>query len=374
MITVIISSYIVTCSQWPHKTDIKCGKMEKWAGHSDLTGWWLFHRCCPCRRGISTGWGEEADIKYCGKPGMNLSNTAACWLPAAVRTWQCIGTNMDNSLVFTLISHYDTRKMDEALKLWLFQILHNFTSQSFAFCLLQTCTHMHTLAATAAGREKKCACPHPRRSASMCVYFLYCVSMLWSEKGNTFPCFCMSEEHHTRQQQGQTPPRGKASQELRVTTTEAGAVPSLTRDTAPRTQTGKAEQVWWQRPGSATAHNHQRGPRVTGQVWGLARRANQQVRTSEGCGWAVEELQRSSRDKMQRLGLNTPPKKKGGMPATKLLMAFYSSDMAVFRATWSKAEAAPQQSWPWAQAAPHPCVQGSSTGCCAPRPWNTIES
>lgn len=185
--------------------------------------------------------------------------------------------------------------MDEALKLWFFQILHNFTLKAFAFRVLQTCTHMHILAATAAGREKKCICPYPRGSASMCVYFLYCFSMLWSEKGNKLPCFWMSQENHARQQQEQPPPQGKASQELRVTTTEAGAVPSLTRDTAPRTQTGKAEQAWWQRSGSATVHNHQRGLRVTRQVWGLARRTNQKVRTSEGCGWAVEELQRNSR-------------------------------------------------------------------------------
>ena len=173
------------------------------------------------------------------------------------------------------------------------------------------------------------------------------------------PCFWMSKENHVRKQQGQPPLQGQVSQELRVTTTQAGAVPSLTRDAVPGTQTGKAEQVWWQKAGSATVHDHQRSRTVTRQVWGLARKASQRVRSSEGHGWAQEELQHSSRDKMQMLSLNVAPEKKEGLPAMRLLMALHSSDMAVFTATWSKATAVPQQSWPRARAA-HPyqgCVR-----------------
>lgn len=145
----------------------------------------------------------------------------------------------------------------------------------------------------------------------------------------------------------------EASQEQWVTTTEAGAVPSLTRDAGTATQTGKAEQVWWEKPGSATVHDHQSHPMVTRQVWGLARKASQWVRSSDGCGVAQEKLQRSSRDKMQSLSLN-PPEKGGGMPLTRLL---HSSDMAVSTATWSKATL-PQQSWLWAWATiPMACAE-----------------
>lgn len=48
-----------------------------------------------------------------------------------------------------------------------------------------------TLAATAAGREKKCVCPHLQGSASarVCVYFLYCFFMLQWRKETCFPVF-----------------------------------------------------------------------------------------------------------------------------------------------------------------------------------------
>lgn len=50
-----------------------------------------------------------------------------------------------------------------------------------------------------------------------------------------------------------------------MTTTEAGAVPSLTRDAGTHPQTGKAEQVWSEEPGSATARDDQSHPTVTRQ-------------------------------------------------------------------------------------------------------------
>lgn len=134
-------------------------------------------------------------------------------------------------------------------------------------------------------------------------------------------------------------------------------MPSLTRDAGRDTQTGKAEQVWWEKPGSATVHDAQSHPTVTRQVWGLARKASQWVRSSEGCGWAQDKMLHSSRDEMQRLSLNVPPEKEGGMPATRLL---YSSDMAVSTAFWSKATV-PQQNCLWAWET-HPCTWGVCRG------------
>lgn len=142
--------------------------------------------------------------------------------------------------------------------------------------------------------------------------------MQWPEKGHRLACFWRSKENSVRKQQAQ---QGKASQELRVTTTQAGAVPSLTRDTAPGTQTGKEEQVRWQKPGSATVPNQQRSPTVTRQVRGLARKASQQVRLSKRHGRAHAELQHSSRDKMWRHSLNAVPEQEEGTRGMRLLMA-----------------------------------------------------
>jgi len=95
-----------------------------------------------------------------------------------------------------------------------------------------------------------------------------------------------------------------------VTTTEAGAVPSLTGDAVLGTQTGKSraglvtETRVSPHPGSQKkSHSDEAGLRL-GQE---GKSAGQDQR---GMWPGTEELQRSSRDKMQRLSLNAAPEEK----------------------------------------------------------------
>lgn len=116
---------------------------------------------------MSAGWGEDADLKYCNKPGLNFSDTGACQVLSAVGHSNALGQTQDNSSVFNLIFHYSTLKSDKATKLWLFQIIHNFSlKKSFVFHILQTCTLMRWLLLL---QREKSVYLHLQGSESICV-------------------------------------------------------------------------------------------------------------------------------------------------------------------------------------------------------------
>lgn len=147
-------------------------------------------------------------------------------------------------------------------------------------------------------------------------------------------------------------------------------MPPVTRDAGTDPQTGRAEQVCSEKPGLAIVHDDQSHPTVPRQVWGLARKASQWVRSSEGCGWAQDKLQHSSRDKMQRLSLNVPPRKEveclqqGFFTAVTWLFPQPPDPRLPYHSRTSFGHGKPIP-------IPEVCAEHPGTGLCALLPGNT---
>lgn len=169
---------------------------------------------------------------------------------------------------------------------------------------------MHVLTASATGREKKCMHTHLQSSAFVCVcVFSVLVFHAVIREGNMLPCSWMSKRTHVRKHlRAATSARGGESGAEGDHNRGRGS--ALTDQGCRHTSSNRKSRAGLVR-GTRVSHSP-RWPKSCHSDkagGGLARRASQWVRSSEGCGWAQNKLQHSSRDKMWRLSLNVPPRK-----------------------------------------------------------------
>lgn len=283
---------------------------------------------------------------------------------AVEKTW-------GNSSELPLKSHYDTLKLDEALKLSFLQAIHNFAIKFLVHYGLHTCTPAHAGCQCYRDREETHISLPTAFSIHECSPFLaFCIVIRERKQA----CLLLNKQRkqHEEAVRAATSTR-EGELELLVTTTQAGAVPSLTKDSVPATQTGKEEQVQWQKPGSDTVCNHHKSPRVMKQGCSLARKASQQVRIGDGQSQAQADLQHSS--KMQRLSLNTATEQEEATQARRPVTALPQPLHGCFNSILIQGRSSTWKSWPWmwtVQVLFGVGMQSSDMGHNALVPENTI--